>query len=324
MTRNLFLSANVLAILLATTVKAEPLVLCGWDEVFVLELSDAQKGKTDKLWSWRAKDRKELPEAIRGSFGTTDDCKPVDGGSKILISSSGGGCALVERPSGRVLWYAGVPNAHSLERLPRDRVIVAGSVAPKGNRLILFDLARPNRPVWETPLVSAHGVVWDEKRECLWALGLNELRCYEPKDWAGQHPSFTMKASHRLPAGDGHDLQAIPRSDDLVVTTGPRVYLFDREKRQFRPHPELGGKENVKCVSVHPVSGRTVFVQASAGAWWSDTIGLLSPAAQVRLPGERLYKARWIASHPDGKPQQPGVTSPMESQAESQESRDRP
>lgn len=144
--------------------RAEPLVFCGWDEVFILDLSDAEKGNIDKLWSWRARDRKELPDAIRRSFGTTDECKPVDGGAKILISFSGGGCALVERPSGRVLWYASVPNAHSLELPPRDRAIVAGSVSPNGNRLILYDLARPDRPVWESPLVSAHGVVWDEKR----------------------------------------------------------------------------------------------------------------------------------------------------------------
>jgi len=302
MTRTLFLlSTIVLATPLATLVRAEPLVLCGWDEVFVLELSDAEKGKIDKLWSWRAADRSELPEALRGSFRTTDDCKPIDGGVKILISSSSGGCALVEYPSGRVLWYACVPNAHSLERLPRDRVIVASSVSPNGNRLILYDLARSDQPLWETPLVSAHGVVWDDARQVLWALGLKELRCYELKDWAGDKPSLTLKAAHTLPDEGGHDLQAIPQSNDLVVTTGPRVYVFDRQTRQFRLHPELGDKANVKCVSVHPVNGQTVFIQASEKAWWNDTFGLLSPAAQVSLPGERLYKARWIPQRPNSK-----------------------
>ncbi len=313
MTRNLMLLFVSLAMLPGSVARAEPLVLCGWDEVFILDLSDAEKGKVDKLWSWRARDRKELPDAIRGSFGTTDDCKPVDGGAKVLISSSGGGCALVERPSGRVLWYASAPNAHSLELLPRDRVIVASSVSANGNRLILYDLARPDRPVLETPLVSAHGVVWDEKRQSLWALGLKELRCYELANWSGDKPSLTMKASHPLPDGDGHDLQAVPRSNDLVVTTGPRVYLFDREERRFRLHPELADKANVKCVSVHPASGRTVFVQASGDQWWSDTIGLLAPAAQVRLPGERLYKARWMPHRPDSKTDRRGATEPAES-----------
>jgi hypothetical protein len=311
MTRILFLlSMSVLATPLATTVWAEPLVLCGWDEVFVVEPAHAENGRSDKLWSWRAADRQELPQALRDSFRTTDDCKPVDGGEKILISSSSGGCALVEYPSGRVLWYASVPNAHSLERLPRDRVVVASSVSPNGNRLILYDMGRPDQPLWETPLVSAHGVVWDEKRQVLWALGLKELRCYELKDWTGEKPSLALKAGHALPDDNGHHLQAIPQSNDLVVTTGSRVYLFDRQTRQFRPHPELGDKANVKCVSIHPVSGRTVFIQASNKAWWNDTIGLLSPATEVRLPGERLYKARWIPRRLDSKTDQRAATGP--------------
>ena len=300
MTRILFCSTLGLATLLAATAKSEPLVLCGWDEVFLLESSDAAKGKGEKLWSWRAADWQELPETMRGTFRTTDDCKPIDGGSKILMSSSSGGCAMVERRSGRVLWYASVPNAHSLELLPGDRVVVASSVSPKGNRLILFDLARSDRPVWETPLVSAHGVVWDEKRRLLWALGLKELQCYELKDWAGQKPSLDMKAGYPLPDQGGHDLQAIPRSDDLVLTTGRHVYRFDRQQRRFRPDPDLGDRANVKCVGVHPVSGRTVFIQGGSKEWWSDRIGMLSPAAEVRLPGERLYKARWLVEPPAG------------------------
>ncbi len=328
MTRMVMLFTITLAILQAAMGQAEPLVLCGWDEVFLLELSDAEKGKIEKLWSWRAADRKELPETMRRKFLSTDDCKPIEGGAKILISSSSGGCALVERASGRVLWYADVPNAHSLELLPGNRVVVASSVSPKGNRLLLFDLARSDQAIWETPLISAHGVVWDEKRQLLWALGLTEVRCYEPKDLsrnrqtiaarpenpgapersgigsknlAGPEPSFTMKASFPLPDDGGHDLQAVPRGNDLVVTTGRHVYLFDREERRFRLHPELGDKANVKCVSVHPIGGRTVFVQGGSKEWWTEKIGLLSPAGEARLPGERLYKARWMPSQPGAK-----------------------
>jgi hypothetical protein len=102
-----------------------------------------------------------------------------------------------------VLWHARVPNAHSLELLPRDRVVVASSVNAKGNRLILFNLAQSDQPVWETPLPSAHGVVWDEKRQRLWALGLAELRCHELKDWESDKPSLALQAIHALPDEDG-------------------------------------------------------------------------------------------------------------------------
>ena len=104
-------------------------------------------------------------------------------------------------------------------------------------------LPAPNQPIWGTPLPSAHGVVWDEGRQRLWALGFNELRCYELKDWESEKPLLAMKASYPLPDEGGHDLQPIPRSNDLVVTTGHHVYLFERDKQGFRPHPDLGDKE---------------------------------------------------------------------------------
>ena len=53
-------------------------------------------------------------------------------------------------------------------------------------------------------------------------------------------------------------------------------------------------KANVKSVTVHPATGQTAFIQASEKAWWSDSVGLLSPAGTIQLPEERLYKARWL------------------------------
>jgi hypothetical protein len=175
-------------------------------------------------------------------------------------------------------------------------LVVASSVHANGNRLVLFDLARSEKPIWDTPLISAHGVVWDEGRQLLWALGLNELRSYGLRDWDSDKPSLAMSGSYPLPDAGGHDLQPVPRCNDLIVTTGPRVYLFDRDKYGFRLHPDLGQKASVKSVSVHPVTGRTAFIQASDKAWWTDSLGLLSPARTIQLPGERLYKARWLVS----------------------------
>jgi len=292
-----------LALLASTYAKAaelapSSLLLCGMSEVFMIDAAAAEKGTFEKLWSWRAKDRQDLPEAQRGRFGTTDDCKPVDGGKKVLISSSSSGCALVEYPSGKVLWHGHVQSAHSLELLPRERVVVAGSTGGSGNRLVVFDLAQSDKPLHETPLPSGHGVVWDESRKCLWALGLKELRRYELKDWESDKPSLVMQASHALPDEDGHDLLAVPNSSDLIVSTHSHVYLFDRDKLAFRLHPNLGDKALVKSVSIHPTTGRTVFIQATDKAWWSGLIRFQSPAGEITPPNEKLYKARWMPSRP--------------------------
>ncbi len=277
----------------------QPLLLCGMGEVFIIDAAAAEKGTFTKLWSWRGKDREDLPEVQRKRFGTTDDCKPVEGGKKVLISSSGSGCALVEHPSGKVLWHGHVTSAHSLEMLPRERVVVAGSTGGTGNKLVLFEVSRSDEPLYETPLPSGHGVVWDEARKCLWALGFKELRRYELKDWESDKPSLALQASHELPDEDGHELQPVPNSTDLIVSTHSHVYLFDRDKAAFRLHPELGDKGLVKCVNVHPVTGRTVFIQASDKAWWSGSIQLLAPAGEIKPPNERLYKARWFPASPE-------------------------
>ena len=94
------------------------LIVCGWDEVFILALGEGPNPTHRKVWSWRATDSPGIPADMHALFRTTDDCKPVDGGRRILISSSGGGVALVERETRRASFVARVTNAHSIEMLP--------------------------------------------------------------------------------------------------------------------------------------------------------------------------------------------------------------
>lgn len=282
--------------LVPAVVQADPadtspakLIICGMDEVFVIHPVEGEVGK--KLWSWRANERPELPEDLRGRFATTDDCKPLADGKRILISSSSGGCALVDYPSGRANWHANVPAAHSIELLPHDRVVVAASVG--NDKLAVFDLARPGKILTQTPLKSAHGVIWDTERKCLWALGMEDLFAYQLQDWDTETPSLQVVATHPLPDSDGHDLQAVPGSRDLVLTTDQHVYLFDRETHEFRPHPELGDKAGVKSISIQPHSGHLAFIQAEAPNWWSSTLHFLPPTSELSVKPERIYKARW-------------------------------
>ena len=271
------------------------LLLCGRDEVFELEVPIQDQSAIQKVWSWRAKQCAEIPETIRTQFETTDECKPVSE-NRCLVTSSGGGCAWIDRATGKALWFASVPNAHSIEMLPGNRVVVASSVAKEGNRLVLFDLAIPNAPLWHTALTSAHGLVWDDAKQKLWAIGMDSLECYTLKDWDTSKPMMERITTVPLPSQGGHDLQPVPMTDDLVLSTHQHVYLFDRENQQFRPHPDLHDKQDVKCVSIRNADGNTVWLQGSEGAWWTDTLNFLSPTQQQSLANETLYKARWLTS----------------------------
>ena len=274
---------------------AGELILCGWDEVFILEVGAPESTPPPKVWSWRAKDRPELPDHMRDRFRTTDECKPVGDGSRILITSSAGGVALVERASGRAIFWAIAPNAHSADLLPGDRVAVAASHKENGNRLILFDLDTPEREVWSDDLSWGHGIVWDDARQILWALSGHDLRAYRLKDWDSDSPSLAGLFAVDLPESGGHDLYAVPGTPELSVTTGSHCWLFDRDARTFRLHPSLSEERGVKSISVNPSSGQTAYVQAEGENWWAERVHFLGPDDVLHLPGEHLYKARWNA-----------------------------
>ena len=290
---------GLLITIVALAAGAEELILCGGDEVFVLNLPPPIERPPTKKWSWRARDCAELPAYLREAFKTTDDCKPIDGGRTILITSSGGAVALVERKTGIALFYAAAINAHSADILPGGRVAVASSVGKNGNRLILFDLKWPEKPLYSDPLVSAHGVVWDGDRDILWALGGDELRAYRLVDWETDRPSLTQDAAFPLPGRGGHELSPVPGTPMLMITAGRRVYEFHRETRTFRVYPDLDGRESIKSISIHPLTGQVAYTMSGSEGWWTDRVRFLHPENDLVLPGERLYKARWNCTlHP--------------------------
>ncbi len=279
------------------------LIVCGWDEVFVLDMSVEP---AEKVWSWRADKRPELAE-IADQFKTTDECKPVGGikaragRSHMLITSSSGGVALIERETGKAMFQTTAPNAHSVDLLPGGRAAVASSGSWGWNELVLYDIDGTNEPLWRDDLPWAHGVIWDDGRDTLWALGGTELRAYKPRDWDSPAPSLERRGTYPLPTPGGHDLSVEPGTSRLIVTSNEGVYLFDREAKTFTPHPDLGDLCGVKCVAMHPTTGRIAYVRAEPPNWWAERIHFLHPDAVLHLPEAHIYKVRWDADDDDGR-----------------------
>src|SRR5688500_17429583 len=207
--------------------RATELIVCGWDEVFILAGGEGPTPAHRKVWSWRVADSPEIPADMHALFRTTDDCKPVDGGRRILISSSGGGVALVDRETRRAPFFARVTNAHSIEMLPGGRIAAAASVstAGTGNRLVIFDAAT-GKELASDELRSGHGAVWDGERQVLWALGGDVLRAYSVGAPGGQ-TRLERTFEIALPNEGGHDLVAIPDSPRLFVSTVRNCFWFD-------------------------------------------------------------------------------------------------
>jgi hypothetical protein len=275
------------------TSRETELIVCGWDEVFILALGEGPTPAHRKVWSWRVADSPEIPADMHALFRTTDDCKPVEGGRRILISSSGGAIALVDRETRRASFSARVTNAHSIEMLPGGRIAAAASVskAETGDRLLIFDAAA-GKELASDELRSGHGVVWDDARNVLWALGGDVLRAYNIGP-AGGPTRLDRTFEIALPDEGGHDLVAIPASSRLFLSTVRRCFYFDRDHRQLSPHDSLGDRVNIKSYNIHPRTGRVVFVQAERPNWWAEHLHFQLPDGTLRLPGEHLYKARW-------------------------------
>lgn len=269
------------------------LVVCGWDEVFILRFPDATDSKPERTWTWRAKGRSDLPQEFHGLFNSTDDCKPFEDGT-LLITSSGGAAALVDRHNDRVLFYGRAANAHSADRLPGGRIAVAASHdrAGKGDRLILFDANKSNEELWSGELPWGHGVIWDARRRLLWALADEDIRVYEPREWNSPSPKLERVAVIPLPEGGGHDFTAVDATL-IALSTSNRTWLFDRDARTFRPHPHLASTAKVKSIHHHPRTRQIVYVQAEGENWWAERIHFLDPAGTLHIPGEHFYKARW-------------------------------
>lgn len=272
------------------------------------------------VWEWNAADSPEIAPEERYWFGHPSECKSLRGGSCVLVAASGGGVALVRVADKRTLMFglAG-GNTHSAALLPNGVVVSASST---GAFLALFpatqglseiatgtkdiENATPatgaTEPFAKIPFFDAHGVVWDQKRQTLWALGGEEIAGFE---FVGtpEKPEFKEVFRKELEgvAFGGHDLAPAPGFDALM-TTGRGIAVFDPETREFFPVVKM---RSVKSLSVSPEG--VPLMQRAVEEWWSETIffGDANDSAVGTLDGAKFYKARWFQSDAFCEPETP-------------------
>ena len=291
MKKNIIYISVLLIVLSACTSKSPDLVVvCGWDEVFIADISQDVPAK---VWSWKGEDSEGMPSHMRYKFLTTDECKPFSNGKHILITSSGGGVAYVEREGGNTLFYASVANAHSAEILPHNLIVAAASYSLEGNRLNLYSLDSSDLVIYSDSLYGAHGLYWDNKAELLWAMGSNELRSYS-LNFNNNIPSLSLEFSQALPEDDGHDLVVSSNKKVLCISTANSVWLFNTDKKNFSKHPDLGEITDVKSISYNSLNDEIAYVKATEDAWWAYYIRFAGSGRVVHFPGEKIYKARWL------------------------------
>jgi len=188
-----------------------------------------------------------------------------------------------------VKFYASVPNAHSIELLPGNYLAAAASTADKGNRIMIFDLKDGSKPVYTDSLYSAHGVVWDDRRKSLFALGYDVLREY--KLLAGGQ--LQLEQYWKIPGIGGHDLQPTPDGKNLLVTEHEGTWKFDIDTHRFSKIEGFPDSENIKSLGQNK-NGQYIFTVPEE-SWWTFHVEFFNPARRFAFPDMKVYKARWFS-----------------------------
>jgi len=262
-------------------------------KVLLLKLDSDWNDSSKVVWSWSAMESPEIPENEKSRYDYLAEVKPVKQSSQLLIAGgSGGGVALIKISDKKVLFHGyGGESPHSAELLPDGNIVVASS---QDHRLRLFHDVPHSAKYVDLNLPSAHGVVWDFKRNQLWALGLDTL--YAVQYLSAEPHALSITGSYASPSHEGHDLFPRMNGKTLFVTTQKSVYDFDPQTGAFRslePFSRLGDVKSITELSDH---GDVAIVQGIF-QWWSDTVTLFKPEQNKRMYGARFYKARWNTSN---------------------------
>lgn len=267
-------------------------LVCGDSKVLLVDYDGSIDTIPKIIWQWDAHFAKDLPEEYRlKKFNTVDDCKAVKNGKEILVSSSSGAVAILDRKSKKVLFYASVPNAHSIELLPNGFLAAAASTAKDGNKILLFKINTKGEVLFSDSLHSAHGLVWDKNRKGLFALGSDVLREYqfltEPA------PKLLLKNEWKLPHKGGHDLQMGPKNNKLFLTIeNAGAWEFDLSSHAFGKIKDFTDAKIIKSIGQN-ISGQYIFTIPEE-SWWTYHVEFSNPDRIFAFPDMHVYKARWF------------------------------
>ena len=241
------------------------LVFCGDSHVFVINATITKDSyKEGIVWQWDARSAATELGLDAKRCDHLDECKFVDNGTKLLLTSSYGWCALLDYATSKMLFHAtAVPNAHSAEYIPGGYIAVATSTGSTANhnKIQLYNSARSEVVLASADLYSGHGVVWDYKRNVLYAAGGDVLKIFKINGLGTDKPSFELVKSIKAPQGGIHDINRV--DDNTVTVAGKKAYLFNVDKEQFTEMPLFSGSTALKSLNYNAETGEVWYTDAT-------------------------------------------------------------
>lgn len=196
-----------------------------------LEVYDISSGKLDEdalVWSCK------MP--YYNIAGTKLRHSEEHGNVALAVCGSSYGC-MVSYPEGELLWCteAAANNPHSIELMPNGVIAIASSTGGEV-RFFTTNMKISRTHAASVLLEDAHGVLWDEEKEVLWAIGRTVLTAYRVELGADGKVTVTEETALRatIPSDYAHDLAPVyGNADELWITTGSHVYRFNKTAKTF-------------------------------------------------------------------------------------------
>ncbi len=227
---------------------------------------DSQK---DLRWSWKPNTRNGYTSAEILRWDNPSGVKlrnsSLWGGQWIVATASGGLATIAAYPDGTKKWALNVGgNPHDAELLPNGNIAIAASA---GNyiRIYASSQGESNSTYAEFTFYDAHGVLWDPAIQRIWVLGHLEKQglCVLTAlkiEGSEAHPTLSEDQKYRypVPTKGGHSLTAYcGDTNKLWISTGSKVYIFNKAAGSFNEAPGAINRSGVKSVTNQP-SGMVV------------------------------------------------------------------
>ena len=197
----------------------------------LLEVYDISNGKLDassRVWSYK------MP--YYNIAGTKLRHSEKHGDVALVVCGSNHGY-MISYPEGKQLWATSTAadNPHSIELMPNGVIAIASS---NGNEVRFFNATEKYSKQYDAvmTLTDAHGVLWDEQNQVLWAVGRTVLTAYQVMLNADGTVVVTEDTARRatIPSDHAHDLAPVyGDTNALWITTGSHVYRFDKTTKTF-------------------------------------------------------------------------------------------
>ncbi|HEY0666664.1 MAG TPA: DUF6528 family protein [Sphingobacteriaceae bacterium] len=210
-----------------------------------------------RTWNWKPTTARGYTSTQVSKWGNPNDFKirevPSWGGNFVAAIGNGGLVTIINYSTGNKRWAvtvgsASVDNIHGVELLPNGNIAVAAST---GGYVRLYASSGGATTYASYALAHGHAVLWDPGQNRLWALGGNKL--VKLSVGTASTPALTVDATYTLPTSGGHAIGAkYGNINELYVSSGSKVYIFNKTTTAFTEAPGLINRVGVKAISNQP------------------------------------------------------------------------